>query len=148
MNIGQAAAQSGLNNKTVRYYEEIGLVIPRRQTGNEYRDYSARDVEELSFLQRSRMVGFSLDECRTLLELYRDPTRQSSQVKHLALQKLKSLEVQLAVLTTMRETLISMVEGCVGDESSACAIIDTLAQSETVRPVNTPGMAFTIVDNN
>ena len=71
MNIGQAAAASGLPVKTVRYYEEIGLVVPSRQLVNEYRNYSDEDVEHLIFLQRSRAVGFGLDVSRELLDLYR-----------------------------------------------------------------------------
>src|SRR5690606_40711039 len=91
MNIGEAANRSGLSAKTIRYYEDIGLVVPRRQAANQYRDYSTEDIEQLVFLQHARTVGFGLDECRHLLDLYRNPARQSAHVKRLVLEKIAHL---------------------------------------------------------
>ncbi|TIY01181.1 MAG: MerR family transcriptional regulator, partial [Mesorhizobium sp.] len=71
MNIGIASEKSGLPSKTIRYYEDIGLLRPAR-TDNGYRDYSVADIHRLRFLQRSRSLGFSVDECRQLLSLYQD----------------------------------------------------------------------------
>ena len=93
MNIGQAAARSDLSAKTIRYYEDIGLVVPRRQSGNDYRDYTDTDIEQLSFLQRARAVGFGLDECRELLELFRNPQRQAADVKRRTVRLLRTLPV-------------------------------------------------------
>ncbi|MFO1388958.1 MerR family DNA-binding protein [Cellvibrio sp.] len=128
MNIGQAASQSGLPVKTLRYYEEIGLVKPGRIQGNDYRDYSAVDVEHLRFLQRARAVGFSLDVCRELLDLYRDENRRCSQVKKLVLEKIDQIEAQLQELQALKSVLTDMANGCAGDESAECSIIETLAQ--------------------
>jgi MerR family transcriptional regulator, copper efflux regulator len=130
MNIGQAAVQSGLPVKTLRYYEDIGLVIPARIEGNAYRDYSLVDVKHLRFLQRARAVGFSLEVCRDLLGLYRDENRRCSQVKQLVLEKIEQIEVQLQELHALKSTLSDMAESCVGDESAECAIIDSLAQAK------------------
>lgn len=66
MNIGTAARQSGLPPKTIRYYEDIGLLTADR-AANGYRDYSNEDVHRLRFVQRSRSLGFSVEECRQLL---------------------------------------------------------------------------------
>ena len=77
MNIGLASEKSGLPSKTIRYYEDIGLLRPAR-TDNGYRDYSAADIHRLRFLQRSRSLGFSVDECRQLLSLYQDKDRESA----------------------------------------------------------------------
>lgn len=128
MNIGQAANLSGLPAKTLRYYEEIGLVQPGRVLGNDYRDYSDADVEHLRFLQRARAVGFSLDVCRELLDLYRDENRRCSQVKKLVLEKIEQVETQLQELHALKAVLTDMANGCAGDESAECSIIDTLAQ--------------------
>lgn len=127
MNIGQAAERSGLNTKTIRYYESIGLVEPDR-AGNGYRHYRDSDVAQLQFLQRCRAVGFNLDECRELLALYRDPQRRSAEVKALVLSHVEQVEAQMAELESMRDTLLGMAEQCPGDEHSECAIIDNLAQ--------------------
>ena len=128
MNIGQAANQSGLPVKTLRYYEEIGLVSPARLQGNDYRDYSGTDVDHLRFLQRARAVGFSLDVCRELLGLYRDENRRCSQVKKLVLEKIEQVENQLQELNALKTVLMDMANGCVGDDSTECTIIETLAQ--------------------
>lgn len=128
MNIGQAASLCGLPVKTLRYYEEIGLVLPARIKGNDYRDYSAMDVEHLRFLQRARAVGFSLDVCRELLDLYRDENRRCSQVKRLVLEKIAQVDAQLQELHALKSVLTDMAKGCAGDDSAECTIIETLAQ--------------------
>lgn len=147
MNIGQAAERTGLSSKTIRYYEEISLVVPLRQAGNGYRDYSQTDVDHLRFLQHARAVGFDLDECRILLELYRDPARHSAHVKDLVMEKIDHLDQQLASLTTMRKALGEMAQACAGNEEPHCAIIDNLAKSGAA-PAANPGMAFTLVEAN
>lgn len=141
MNIGQAAERSGLSAKTIRYYEDIGLVVPLRQTGNAYRDYSQTDLDHLCFLQHARAVGFGLDECRALLDLYRDPARHSIHVKQLVLEKIAHLDQQLASLAAMRKALGEMAHACAGDEAPHCAIIENLA-----KPTLVGGMAFTLVE--
>lgn len=140
MNIGEAAKRSGLRAKTIRYYEDIGLVVPRRQAGNQYRDYSQADVEQLQFLHHARTVGFGLDECRHLLDLYRNPSRQSAHVKQMVMEKIAHLDEQMNALTAMREALSQMAEACAGDESPHCAIIEELAHPR-------PAMPFTLVEN-
>ena len=140
MNIGQAAAESGLPVKTLRYYEEIGLVAPERSAGNDYRVYSPSDVEHLCFLQRARAVGFSLEACRELLNLYRDPSRRCSQVKALLLKKIQHVEIQLQDLEILRSILMHMAEACEGDDSAANALTETSTKSVL------SGMSFTLVE--
>ena len=77
MNVGRASERAGLPVRTMHYYEEIGLVVPARRE-NGYRDYSEADVHKLGFLQRARGLGFSVEECRTLLTLYEDRNRASA----------------------------------------------------------------------
>lgn len=143
MNIGQAAILCNLSAKTIRYYEEIGLVVPCRQPGNGYRNYTEAEVEQLSFLQRARAVGFGLDECRELLELFRNPQRQAADVKQLVVEKLRQLDEQLTALQDMRETLAGMIEKCTGDHASHCAIIERLAGHVEQEK---PSMPFTLIE--
>ena len=91
MNIGAAAKASGLPPKTIRYYEEIGLVSPDRRE-NAYRDYSDEHIHKLRFIQRARSLGFSVEDCRQLLSLYEDKGRASAQVKELAQEHLEEIE--------------------------------------------------------
>ena len=83
MNIGKAAKRSGLSAKTIRYYEEIGLVLPARGS-NGYRDFAENDIHRMQFLHRSRDLGFSVEDCRALLALYDNKHRASADVRSLS----------------------------------------------------------------
>ena len=126
MNIGTAAERSGLPAKTIRYYEDIGLLSPDRAE-NGYRDYSANDVHRLKFLQRSRSLGFSVEECRQLLSLYSDSSRESAEVKALAGTKLEQIDRKIAELRELRVTLRRLVDACHGDHRPDCPILEGLA---------------------
>ncbi|MTH99997.1 Cu(I)-responsive transcriptional regulator [Roseibium sp. RKSG952] len=126
MNIGTASQESGLPAKTIRYYEEIGLVRPNRAK-NGYRDYSESDVHHLRFIQRARGLGFSIEECRLLVSLYDDNNRASADVKALALAKLAEVDRKIAELQVLRKTLSSLASHCQGDNRPDCSIIEGLA---------------------
>ncbi|MBS3979749.1 MAG: Cu(I)-responsive transcriptional regulator [Rhodobacteraceae bacterium] len=126
MSIGTAARQSGLPPKTIRYYEDIGLLTADR-AANGYRDYSSEDVHRLRFVQRSRSLGFSVEECRQLLSLYTDRDRASADVKAIATEKLGEIDRKIAELTGLLEMLGHLVENCHGDARPDCPIIDGLS---------------------
>jgi MerR family copper efflux transcriptional regulator len=125
MNIGTAAEKSGLPPKTIRYYEDIGLLRPDR-ADNGYRDYSATDLHRLRFLQRARGLGFSVEQCRQLLSLYDDKERESADVKRIAAAKLVEIERKIAELVALKNMLGHLVEHCHGDHRPDCPIIDEL----------------------
>lgn len=126
MQIGRAAARAGLTVKTVRYYADIGLVAPvRRDSG--YRDYDSDAVHRLRFVARARELGFSVEECRQLLDLYRSDDRSSADVKALAQAKLDQIDAKLEGLREMRATLAHLVARCAGDDRPDCPILDDLA---------------------
>lgn len=126
MNISQAARQSGLTAKALRYYESIGLLSPDRSE-NGYRAYGGRDLETLRFIQRARAVGFAVDEVRCLLGLHRDPARRSHDAKLLVQEKLTRIEDQLRNLCELRANLRGLADSCAGNESPKCAILDSLS---------------------
>lgn len=126
MNIGEAADATSLPAKTIRYYEDIGLIKPDR-LANGYRDYDNNDVHRLAFIQRSRSLGFTIDECRFLLSLYEDKERASSDVKALALEKIVEIDRKLKELKSLRNTLKALADHCHGDDRPDCPIIDEIA---------------------
>ena len=128
MNIGTASRQTGLPAKTIRYYEEIGLLRADRAP-NGYRDYSASDVHRLRFVQRSRSLGFTVEECRQLLALYGDHDRASADVKAIASEKLAEIDRKIAELTSLRRVLGDLVASCHGDARPDCPIIDDLSRA-------------------
>ncbi|MCZ4273496.1 Cu(I)-responsive transcriptional regulator [Maritalea porphyrae] len=126
MNIGQAADRSGLPAKTIRYYEEIELVRPSR-ADNGYRDYCEEDIHRLCFLQRSRSLGFTIEECRVLLSLYNDEQRASADVKVIAKKKIALIEQKIKELNSLKSTLSVLIDNCHGDHRPDCPILDDLA---------------------
>jgi Cu(I)-responsive transcriptional regulator len=130
MNVGEAARQSGLPVKTLRYYDEIGLVRPSARTDAGYRDYSASDVSMLRFVQRSRSLGFSVEECTALLDLYRDRNRASVDVREMARQRVRDIERKIAELEEMRATLGHLIDRCHGDDRPDCPILEDLAGAD------------------
>ena len=126
MNIGAASRRSGLPAKTIRYYEEIGLITADRAQ-NGYRDYSEAHIGRLQFLHRSRNLGFSVEECRQLLSLYDDKQRASAEVKAIAEAKLVDIDRKLKELSSLRDSLTHLVAHCHGDDRPDCPIIDELS---------------------
>ncbi|SFO86861.1 Cu(I)-responsive transcriptional regulator [Tranquillimonas alkanivorans] len=126
MNIGDVASLSGLPAKTIRYYEEIGLVSPLRGP-NGYRRFRDSDLHKLNFLGRARSLGFSIEECRNLLAMYEDQERASADVKRLAEQHLESIDRKISELQDMRSTLAHLVDACAGDHRPDCPILADLA---------------------
>lgn len=126
MNIGDVAKRAGLPPKTIRYYEEIGLITPMRDT-NGYRRFRESDLHKLAFLGRARALGFTIEDCRTLLALYDDKTRASADVKDLAQAHLNKIEDKISQLQSMRDTLSELVQSCAGDNRPDCPILSDLA---------------------
>jgi len=127
MNIGEVSERSGLPPKTIRYYEDINLVRPMR-SNNGYRSFRESDIHKLAFLGRARALGFSIEDCRTLMDLYEDETRESAQVKAVAKEHLSQIDNKIAQLKSMRETLSHLVEACQGDHRPDCPILRDLSK--------------------
>lgn len=130
MNIGEASSKSDLPAKTIRYYEEIGLISPDR-TDNGYRDFSDTHLHKLLFLSRARKLGFTIEDCRILLSLYEDTGRASADVKVMAREHLSKIEGKISELEAMSRTLSELVNKCHGDNRPDCPILQGLAGNES-----------------
>ena len=126
-NIGEAARASGVSAKMIRHYESIGLIGAARRTDAGYRVYTGQDVRVLQFVHRGRALGFSLDQIRDLLALWRDKDRASADVRALARTHIDELNRKIAEMEAMRRTLESLAASCHGDARSDCPILDDLA---------------------
>ena len=126
MNIGEVAKMAELPIKTIRYYEEIGFIQPKR-SANGYRSFRVSDVHKLAFLGRARSLGFSIADCRALLQLYENDTRASADVKQIAQEHLARIDAKVKELQAMRNTLSDLIDACAGDDRPACPILSDLA---------------------
>ena len=129
MNIGEAAATSGISRKMIRYYEEIGLLAQAPRSSAGYRIYNDTCVQQLSFIKRARDLSFSLERIKTLLGLWQNNDRQSADVKALAEQYMAELDEDIRHLQSMRQQLADLVNQCHGDGQPACSILDGLAKN-------------------
>jgi MerR family copper efflux transcriptional regulator len=127
MNIGQAAKQSGLSAKMIRYYEATGRLQAAHRSDSGYRLYGKDDLHTLAFIKRSRDLGFSLEEVGKLLTLWQDRQRASADVKALAREHIAELNQKIEELASLRDTLQELVEHCHGDDRPDCPILKDLA---------------------
>lgn len=128
MNIGEASTATGVSQRMIRHYEGIGLMPSPDRRDNGYRDYSPRSVERLRFIANARDLGFSVEEISTLLGLWDDQARASSEVKAIALGHAENLARKAAALEAMRRTLLDLIEGCSDDARPDCPILAGLAE--------------------
>jgi MerR family gold-responsive transcriptional activator of gol and ges genes len=126
MNIGKAAAASGVSAKMIRYYESINLLAAARRTDAGYRAYTDEDVHVLRFIRRARDLGFALADIGELLALWHDQGRASADVKGIALAHVAALERKIAQLQGMADTLRTLAAHCHGDARPDCPILTDL----------------------
>jgi len=126
MNIGTVAEGSGVPPKSIRYYESIGLIQPAQRRTNGYRSYSTLDMQTLAFIKRARGLGFSVEEVRDLLDLWRDRSRKSAAVKAMAAEHIEALDRKINELQSMRKALAELVKRCRGDSRPDCPILEDL----------------------
>ena len=126
MNIGQASRTSGVSQRMIRHYEQIGLIPPAARRDSGYRDYDQRDLHTLTFIGRARDAGFPIEEIRQLLALWNDRERSSADVKALALARAAQLKRKAKELDAMRRTLENLAARCHGDDRPDCPIIGEL----------------------
>ena len=126
MRIGELARATGTKVETVRFYEAEGLIpAPARPSGN-YRDYDRRHLDRLSFIRRSRDLGFTLDQVRTLLRLADCEQRPCSEVDEIARDQLDQVERKIADLEALRAELSGLVSQCRQGTIAQCRILEAL----------------------
>jgi len=126
MNIGQAARTSGVSAKMIRYYEQIGLMRAADRTQSNYRSLGPRELNELRFIKRARILGFSVEEIANLLALWRDRTRPDQDVKDIANSHVADLEARIAEMLTMADALRELSACCARGERPDFPILDDL----------------------
>lgn len=132
LRIGDLAAATGTKIVTIRYYEKIGLLPAPPRTGGNYRAYSKMHQERLSFIRRSRALGFTLDEIRELLELSADTERDCAAVDRLVTSHLVEVEDKIADLQRLASELRRMKESCRGGTIDDCRIIEALSSQPSL----------------
>ena len=143
MNIGEAAKASGVSAKMIRYYEQTGLIPEAGRSAAGYRTYATTEVQMLRFVRRARDLGFTVERIAELLALWRDRSRHSADVKHLALSQIDGLRRKIREMEDMVTTLEHLAQGCNGDHRPDCPILaDLEGDASVVSKVTHTGQTF------
>ena len=126
MTRGAIATRTGVNIETVRYYEKIGLLPPPPRSEGGHRIYGEDLLKRLTFIRRSRELGFTIEEVRSLLALVDGGDYTCAEVKAITLDHLETVRSKIADLRTIEKVLKDMVSRCEGDEVPECPVIDAL----------------------
>jgi MerR family mercuric resistance operon transcriptional regulator len=126
LTIGRMADEAGVNVETIRYYQRRGLMPEPDKPINGHRRYAAGAVKRVHFIKRAQLLGFTLEEIGSLLEL--DEAHACADTRELATHKLEVIETKLADLKAMRKALIALLRQCdTGAAKGTCPIIHALA---------------------
>jgi MerR family mercuric resistance operon transcriptional regulator len=135
---GTLAVRSGCNIETIRYYERIGILPPPPRSQGGHRLYGEDLIKRLTFVRRSRALGFTLEEIRQLLRLVEGSNYTCAQIEIIAHQHTRDIRQKIADLKKLKSVLEVMASQCSGGEVPDCPIIDALFDPQTAPP---PGMA-------
>jgi MerR family mercuric resistance operon transcriptional regulator len=124
--IGALSERTGVNIETIRYYERIGIMPQPPRSDGRHRLYGEPAVRRLTFVRRSRELGFSLEEVRGLLKLV-DGHHTCGEVKALALDHVAHIRAKIADLRRMERTLVETAARCEGGATPDCPIVDVLS---------------------
>ena len=124
--IGELSRRTGVNIETIRYYERIKMLPAPPRTANGRRVYGLPDFRILAFIRRSRELGFSLEEIRTLLRLAAPGKASCGQVKEIAASHLKDIRAKIADLVKLERLLARTVARCSRNRATDCPVLDML----------------------
>ena len=124
--IGALSRQSGVKIETIRYYERIGIMPPPPRSQSGYRLYESHHLRRISFIRKSRQLGFSLEEIRGLLALVDEHAYSCAQVQALTQNHLETTRRKIADLQKLEGVLGDMVAQCDGGLVPDCPVIDIL----------------------
>ena len=110
MRISEAAAAAGTTAKTLRFYEDIGLLPGIGRTPSGYRDYPDEAVRRAAFIRRSRAAGLSLEQAGALLAVHDAGTRPCSHVRDRLADQLEAVDARISELQALRNTLAAQLE--------------------------------------
>lgn len=109
MRIGLLADRLGLNPKTIRYYESIGLLPEPCRTASGYRDYDDEDLTRLRFIKSAQRLGVTLDKIREILALRENGQRPCGYVQRMLRDELGDIDRKISELQQLREELVELV---------------------------------------
>lgn len=137
MRIGEAAERVGVNPKTIRYYESIGLIPEAVRTASGYRDYSPDEVERLSFIRAAQRLGLSLDQVAEVLTFREEGKQPCSYVLDIVRWHTDEIDRRVRELLDLRRELADLIDraDCTSaTEARYCHLVETAGQPRRAQP--------------
>jgi MerR family mercuric resistance operon transcriptional regulator len=134
ISIGELSNRSAVNIETIRYYERIKVMPSPPRTAGGHRVYDDDHAKRLSFVRRSRELGFSLKEVRQMLRLVDGGEVDCDQVREMTLEHLLDVQAKIADLKRMEKTLKETAARCAENQTPDCPIIEALFDHDGVIP--------------
>lgn len=134
---GALAARTGCNIETIRYYERVGLLPSPPRSAAGYRLYGADLLKRLNFVRRSRELGFTVKEIRSLLRLVDGRKFTCAQVERLARDHVHEIRRKIADLKKYQRVLETMAAQCGGGTVPECPIVDALFEARSSADLRT-----------
>ncbi len=131
--IGALSKRTGCNIETIRFYERTGVLPAPPRTPGGRRIYDRDDLMRLTFVRRTRELGFTLSQVRDLLALADGRAGSCPKVEKLARAKLDATRGRIADLKRMEAILADMVVRCAGGTVPDCPILEALFDEDGVR---------------
>jgi DNA-binding transcriptional MerR regulator len=125
--IGELADRLGINPRTIRFYERIGLLPEPERTPSGYRTYGEPDAERLTFIKTAQRLGLTLDEIREIVELRDRGQRPCGYVAGLLRRQVADLDRRIAEMVDLREELRGLeaaASSLSGDGEGYCELIE------------------------
>ena len=121
MRIGELAERAGTTAKTLRFYEEQGLLPPAERTPSGYRDYAPETAARIDFVHRGQAAGLTLAQIRQILEISDGGAAPCEHVRDLLDARLAEIEQQIAQLTALRDTIAELRHDAAQPDPDSCS---------------------------
>jgi len=125
LTIGRLAKAANVNIETIRYYQRVNLITEPTKPETGYRQYDLDVITRINFIKRAQKLGFSLKEIAELLDM---GDGHCSDIKERAEEKRQTIEKQIEDLTSLRQTLDSLIHSCDTSGNIHCPIVETLSK--------------------
>lgn len=129
MNINEISQLSGINQKTIRYYEEVGVLPEAQRNTNGYRKYSARDLERMVFIRRCRELQIPLKDLKLLVSIQANEQDSCAAIDQIIEQQRVNVRLKIQELELLEKTLSKLAHSCQSDTVSQCQILRSLGEN-------------------
>tara|TARA_R110002167_G_scaffold42935_14_gene130058 strand:+ start:4917 stop:5309 length:393 start_codon:yes stop_codon:yes gene_type:complete len=130
MKIGELAQATKVSAKTIRYYENIGLLTSPSREANGYRYYRLHDAKTLVFIRRCRELNIPIEDIKQLVEVQHNPEASCATVDNIIAEQLARVRQMQQELNQLEQALSSLLTSCSSKQIQDCCILQSLKSAK------------------